>query len=222
MKKIYLCVVLIMSALFVSCSKGSDEVAPDFSPKTIEIGTSINVSGLSNLVSENEFVAKTSGNKVTAIHVGKTIVSDGDKSIQITVTGKYNILNELKYDWGTSMSTIFASVNGTLYNKGTISGNPYYDYKIIYSNCGDKSELTGYMFKNNILKYVSVICPIVYASEIVGFLKERYNMGVPKSGESAIGYNSNDINKATTYVSMKLNSSGDVVCDFFDAKYISY
>lgn len=177
---------LVVLPLFVSC--GSDDVedmkvsVPDqslYHKQTYDIP----VKG--NWVSDNALIASVSGNKVEGVTVGKTRISNGSSSFNVTVKPKYTYFDEPCLDWGASTSTVKNKMSGYSIYKETSTNISYYGK--------NKETNVVYSFASGGLKSVMVF---ISKSDFLGipnladYLLERYI--VIDADNSSAGFVTND------------------------------
>lgn len=160
----------------------------------------------SSVASENEFIATIENDGViTGMHVGETNVSiDGRYTIPVEVKGKYNLFDDPVTEWGCSSAYIKENQKQGTYYIG--DGENDDSEMIEYRACGE-ADWVIYLLDDDKLQAVGVIIPSFFASEVGGFLAERFFMIPYDLGNYTIGgANAYNTNKATTFVYVQVSS----------------
>ena len=170
--------VLCFAAVLTGCSK--DDAISSLKDKEINLYPEqvYNIDTRGAVFStENDFIADVDENgKVTAKHVGTTIIKGNDAELKVNVLSKTNLFPIPILDFGKSLEDIR--------NK---AGKPYYQNEkaLYYDNYARTVESCTYMFKNGLLNAVIVEIKDLYATLCVDFIKEYYN---PKGHYQGVYY----------------------------------
>lgn len=204
----------MLSVSVSSCGSDDEEEKDgiDTSPVTLLVDKSTTVQGkVSNMATDNEFVATVKDNIITGNHVGETIITvNGKHKIPVTVVPFYKIMDDPITDWGTSQSTIKAKQT-----QGTISKE---DADLIrYTNCGD-ADIVAYMFENGKLNSVGVLISTSKTTSYVNYLKERFAFYPGQlSNYTFVGMDSYSLETARTVVALRVQDANYLMCLYIPA-----
>ncbi|GAA6529096.1 hypothetical protein LPYR103PRE_10690 [Segatella asaccharophila] len=154
-----------------ACSGSDDDPGVDTSAITLYAGDSIAVSGATAITSSNQFLAYvTKQNQVKGFHIGQTSVTvNGKYNIPVAVKGKYSFYDDPIVNWGCDEAYVKARQS-----QGTLSSSSTSDY-LIYNDAG-KAEYIAYKFEDGKLVDVISKVNILYSSEFLSYLSERFVM----------------------------------------------
>lgn len=217
MKKVFLVFAVALLELCVSsCSKSDDSSNVDISPKTMIVGESINVEGMDNPVSENQFVAKTNGSSVIASHVGITNVKKGSYIKKITVLGRQVGYKDPITNWGESSAYVKNECgNMVMKSDKKISSNLYYDRIIIYQNVGEYS-LLGYIFKNDRLVAAQTYTSYTNEKTFAYYIKERYAFYKQIAGDYFVGIDALNYDDCKTVVTLEVTNDLELQTTYYE------
>ena len=167
---IFVFTVVLVCGL-TACSGSDDDSGVATSAITLYAGDSIAVSGATAITSSNDFVAYvTRQNHVKGFHVGETSVTvNGKYNIPVAVKGKYSFYDDPIVNWGCDEAYVKARQS-----QGTLSSSSTSDY-LIYNDAG-KAEYIAYKFEDGKLVDVISKVNILYSSEFLSYLSERFVM----------------------------------------------
>ena len=172
MKKILFSLLLAVIAVGISsCSKEEDDDSIYKFQVNLCVGDTLICIDLSNLVSDDKFVATTNNNKIIGSHVGKTTVRNSKAIAYLEVTPKYNLFEEPNLNFKSTKSDIKnyeklplqKETDNELYYKST--GN--FEYSLVYGfNSNGTMKAIMIMFKHDYNEKIS--------RELGGYFAERY------------------------------------------------
>lgn len=201
MKKILIVLAIV---LFVSCEKAEEEIktAKDVNIQLI-VGDTYTIDNVGSIFTSNidEFVAKLSQNKVTAVHVGQTQAvcqSDyGEFKLGVTVIPETTLYADLKEHLGKSRMDI-EKLFGTPIKTNSLGTSTY-------SPIGDDEEIqVAYSSEKSVL--ISITFDTKYTSELGRHLSNRYQPLVTRNSDAlyADAYDLTD-SKYIVYVQWNLS-----------------
>ena len=207
MKKISFLSMIMLAVLSLpficACGSDDDDDAIDTTPIQIYSNGEKVITGADAITSSNEFVAYTKGNKVTAFHIGETMLTvNGKYKISLTVKPLYNLYDDPVKKWGCSQAYVKSyQKQGKISSKST-------DEMLIYENAGGTTYL-AYMFKNGKLSGIAAIVSTNHTSTLAAYLAERYLVITDYEGENTYFYGIDGLtpNTATTVVMTELTNT---------------
>lgn len=209
-----------MSLSFVACSSSDNDSEVNTLPISIPCGETLDLSNRgSSFTSANAFVVSVSGTTLKANHIGKTLLSLGDKSIPVTVTATEDYIEHPCTSWGASKSEVRAAHKSGTEIAAATGASDGLLYKVETSN-GKTKYLYMYTFQNEKLNGSAVFVPVSEAIKLVNWLSERYFM-LPISSTTGIaagGYDAYSKSDATTICAI----SSETVSNSYYNMYTKY
>lgn len=190
----------VMLSLALSSCGGDDNDEPDYSTsiprtRTMYVGKSFSLGVSGKWTSSNEFVATVnSTGVVTAKHVGKCSISDGNNTCIVTVSATSTFMKEPITEWGISKSEVISRCGSDYKSSGNAIG---------YASGISKTPFTVYLFKDNKLSSSAILASVDYTEALVDFLAERY-VYVGRDGYDYFFANGLTVQQITTGVGIQL------------------
>lgn len=221
MKKFSVIVLALLPLTFFAC--GDDEVEP-LTASDISISYQQELIVPDNLYSgmviENNFIASYSNGIVKGNHVGKTTAQLKKRgSINIQVKSTINSIKEISREWGTAKSLLINNSELGDFVKSSTSGADVYGAK-----SSNNKVVYMYSFTNNVLSSSSLVVHKDYINELATYLKERFTLidGNYLTGSgirlAAGGYDSNDVETATTIMAVTVYNENFYLVSFMPNK----
>lgn len=177
MKKKLLNGLLCLLILFASCSPedSGEVILPelDVTSLTLSVGEeyvlSCNVDDC-YWYSDEPFVAEVDENgRVSALHVGETVIHAGNATCKVTVLPKYHTYEEPMISWGATTNDVYLYMLNHGYQLTSNEENLY-----VFSG-KYAAESYAYFFSNNKLIASAINSSYTYFEDIIDFLLERYH-----------------------------------------------
>lgn len=218
MKKIiYYLIALLLSTLFIGCSKDNDELVITSSKnvvltrnRTSQITCSDTKATYS---SEDKYVATVSKTGlITASHIGETYINvNGEKAVKVKVKPVYTSFTEPQFLFGATKNEVISKV-GSNYDIANSSG-------IGYIPTSGKVMGYFYLLKDGKVSAVGMAISTIYIDSFTNFLLERY---IPATifdeNYTALFINSLDLDETTMVIGEQIYSISLIRVIYFPYK----
>lgn len=211
MKKILLCMLMVLPFVFTSCSdddKNEDDISLGKKEYKMNFLDKVQIEATSTLdityKTEDDFIATVSDKGlITGGRVGETEISLSNtkdtKKVSVIIEPKAELYPEPEFPFGETRANIIKKL-----------GKPDSedDEVILYDDYSSKAPYIMYMFdgtsNNSKLTGMSVIVSSSYSKELGAHLAERYLMVEGDDEIILVGFNSNTTEKATMAIGVEL------------------
>lgn len=191
-----------------SCSKDDAEPIPTLDKSSITLyvdeTSTLTYSGAEcKWSTDNYLIAEVNNGKITAKHVGTTIIHANNLTCTVIVKPRYNTYIEPYQNFGCSKTEVKNKMSA--YNIKSDNGTT-----IVYYGKG-KIDQYGYTFENDKLKSSSFYITLDNSVELAEFMLERYwVIETEKTGNNSYYFSFGSVDLKTVAF-MQLNSSGAIV-----------